>query len=204
MTEDTTDRASNPRRMVAWAGLIAGVGFVFGATDQYLGSLKPTVALGPWTVSVSQMSALWLLLPFVFGRREVRPGRAAAAGLLVTIFGLAGYLGMMLGPAEGLPADRVVPAAWAWIASNVVVIAGGLVTGPLFGWLGQRWRARRSWASAALVAGAFMLEPLARGASGRLLAPLWIWGLESVLGLGLAAAFLVARRRPARAVEPTG
>jgi hypothetical protein len=177
--------------------LAAIVGLIFGAADQYLGSLKPMVALGPWTVSVSQMSALWLLLPFLFGSKESSARRAMRAGLIATVFGLVGYLAIMLSPAEGLSASRMPSAAIAWIVSNALVIAGGLVAGPLFGWLGYRWRAYRSWASVAMVAGAFLFEPLARRLSGHLLGPLWIWGLEMVVGAGLIAAFfgLAHRRR---------
>jgi len=180
--------------------LAAAVGFVFGAGDQYLGSLKPMVALGPWTVSVSQMSAPWLLLPFLFGRTQERPRRAALIGLIASVSGLAGYLAMMLGPAEGLEASRIPHAAIAWIVSNVVVIAGGLVTGPAFGVLGQRWRVQRSWLGPALVAGAFVLEPLARRLRGQLLGPAWVWGFEAAAGLLLLAAFAATRaRRPASA-----
>jgi hypothetical protein len=170
----------------------AAVGLAFGAGDQYLGSLKPMVALGPWTVSVSQMSALWLLLPFFFGWTQERPRRAMLAGLVVTLFGLIGYLGMMLGPAEGLETNRILPAAVAWIASNLVVIGGGMVTGPAFGLLGQRWRVERSWGAAAIIAGAFLLEPLARHLKGRLFGPSWVWGIEMALGVCLLATFAVA------------
>jgi len=41
------------------------------------------------------------------------------------------------------------------------------VTGPLYGFLGQRWRTRRAWISAALVAGALCLEPFVLTAAGR-------------------------------------
>jgi hypothetical protein len=51
---------------------------------------------------------------------------------------------------------------------NPLYILSGLVMGPLFGLLGQRWCLRRSWVSAALVAGALCLEPLARWAAGQL------------------------------------
>ena len=69
---------------------------------------------------------------------------------------------------------------------------GGLVTGPLFGFLGQRWRTTRSWLSAALVAGVLCLEPLARFAVGRLDPPRDVWMIEVVIGAALAAYFLIA------------
>jgi hypothetical protein len=59
------------RRCVIFV-VAAVIGFAFGSGDQYLGSLSLPAALGPWTVSVSQMSALWLLLPFAFGCTQDR------------------------------------------------------------------------------------------------------------------------------------
>jgi hypothetical protein len=41
-------------------------------------------------------------------------------------------------------------------------IAGGLVTGPLYGWLGHRFRAHRSWKAGLLAALPVMLEPPGR------------------------------------------
>ena len=50
-------------------------------------------------------------------------------------------------------------------------VVAGLVTGPLYGLLGQRWHVRRSWISAVLVTGALLLEPVAREAVGQLSPP---------------------------------
>ena len=61
--------------------LIAAVaGLLFGGADQYLGSL---IELGPWTYSVSAMSAPWLVLPFGAGSTQRRAGRAALLGIVV-------------------------------------------------------------------------------------------------------------------------
>jgi hypothetical protein len=167
-------------------------GLAFGAADQYLGSLRSMLALGPWAVSVSQMSAPWLLLPFAFGCTQNRARRAMLLGLVATVAALVGYLAMTVSPVENVALRAVPSGAWAWIRTNLPVIVGGLVTGPVFGLLGQRWRVERWWPSAALVAGAFVLEPLARQVDGRLLGPAWIWPVEMALGLALAAAFLMA------------
>jgi hypothetical protein len=178
------------------------VGLVFGAGDQYLGSLKSMVALGPWTVSVSQMSALWLLLPFAFGCTQDRPRRAMLVGLVATVAGLVGYFAMTVSPVEGVALSDAPRAAAALLRSNLVNIFGGLVTGPAFGLLGQRWRLGRSWASAALLAGAFLLEPVVRLMAGRLLGPSWVWTAEVTVGAGLLVCFLVAgtaRRRSGHA-----
>jgi hypothetical protein len=56
----------------------------------------------------------------------------------------------------------------------------------------QRWRSDRSWLSAALVAGALCLEPLARWLTGRLLPPVSVWAVEIAAGVVLALCFVVA------------
>ena len=87
------------------------VGFAFGGADQYLGSL---ITLGPWTVSVSQMSAPWLILPFAFGYTQRRPGRAALVALVATASALTGYFALTLSPMEGVGSElRSRPASRA-------------------------------------------------------------------------------------------
>jgi hypothetical protein len=82
---------------------------------------------------------------------------------------------------------------------NPAFIIGGLIAGPLFGLLGQRWRIRRSWVSAALVAGALCLEPLALLATGHLAnRAAIVWRVEVLVGTVVAALFtfaILARRR---------
>ena len=64
------------------------VGLVFGGGDQYLGAIN---ANGLWTVSLSLLSAPWLVLPFAFGCSQLRTSRAAAIGLVATMSALLGY-----------------------------------------------------------------------------------------------------------------
>ena len=157
------------------------------------------VALGPWTVSVSQMSALWLLLPFVFGCTQDRPRRAMLVGLVATGSALVGYFAMTLSPVEGVALHRIPGVAVALVAGNVVWIVGGAVTGPLFGLLGQRWRARRWWVTAAVVGGALLFEPLARYLRHELIGPSWVWAAEATMGACLVAGLMfvgTARPRP--------
>ena len=45
--------------------LAALLGLAFGAADQQLGTL--TAELGPWTSTAAQVSAPWLVLPFLIG-----------------------------------------------------------------------------------------------------------------------------------------
>jgi hypothetical protein len=166
------------------------VGLVFGAADQYLGSRSAT--LGPWVVAVSLASAPWLILPFAFGCTQVRARRAMVLGLVVTMAGLAGYCTLMWSPLEGVALSQSLPELPTLLRSQWLNFCGGLVTGPLFGLLGQRWRTGRSWLSAALVVGALCLEPLARWLTGRLLPPASVWVVEVAAGTVLALFFVVA------------
>ena len=176
------------RRVPFLAAIVFG--FTFGAADQYLGNCELT--LGSWAWEVSAMSAPWLLLPFVFGWTQTRPRRAMLLGLVATMAALAGYFAMMWSPVEGVSMNQFLAGWPALVSSQQMNISGGLVTGPLFGLLGQRWRVNRSWASAVLVAGAFCLEPPARWVSGRLFQSVLVWEAEVAIGIGLAVLFLVA------------
>ena len=173
------------------------VGLAFGAADQQLGTL--TAELGPWTSTAAQVSAPWLILPFLFGTSQQHARRAAVVGLVVTASALVGYFAMIYSPVEIHPwsLDRFTSGFVAVTTSgyNPMYILGGLVTGPLFGVLGQRWRVRRSWVSATVVAGALCLEPLARWASGQLMAPGVVWTVEVAAGVIVAALFAYALTR---------
>jgi hypothetical protein len=174
------------------------VGAVFGGADQYLGTLTPFVALGSWTIAVSGMSAPWLVLPFAFGWSQVRPGRAMLLGLVATQAALVGYFVLTLSPLEGVPISDFPAGLRALLLNgglhggNVAWVVAGMVTGPLYGLLGPRWRVRRSWISAALVTGALCLEPLARQAVGQLPPPGVVWDAEAGLGVAAAAFFVIA------------
>jgi hypothetical protein len=187
--------------VVLLVAVVFGLGF--GAGDQYLGSL---VTPGAWTETLSLLSAPWLVLPFAFGCSQLRAGRAAVAGLVVTMSALVGYFLMIMGPFEGGQWSLNFHEVRGLLFSNSLNIVGGLVTGPLYGFLGQYWRARRAWASAALVAGALCLEPFALTAAGRTFRgeSTIVWELEVLAGIAMAAYFLVAgiayRRRRSRLV----
>ena len=176
-------------------------GVVFGAGDQYLGSLNSP---GLWTVSLSLLSAPWLILPFAFGCSQLRARRAALLGLVVTLSALLGYFLMVMGPFEGGQSSFTFHEIRGLVLSNKLNIVGGLVTGPLYGLLGQHWRTRRAWLSAALVAGALCLEPLAETVAGnRYPGASIVWPAEILCGVAVAAYFLltgVAFRRGASRV----
>ena len=172
----------------------------FGAADQYLGSLPGAhlwAARVPWVTDVSLLSAPWLLLPFLAGATQREARRAALLGLACTMSALAGYALMTLSPLEN--AELTLGSVEGFARSSDRVIVGGLVTGPLFGWLGYRWQAERTWLGALLVAGAFCLEPLARvvAGHGQAIGSRAVWELEVAVGLAFAAYVAIATRRRA-------
>ncbi|MGC9962465.1 MAG: DUF6518 family protein [Acidimicrobiales bacterium] len=195
--------ATRPRLMLLVA-VVFGLGF--GAGDQYLGSLNTE---GLWTISLSLLSAPWLVLPFAFGCSQLRSNRAAIVGLVVTMSALAGYFLMIMGPFEGGRSNFSGTEIRGLLVSNTLNIVGGLVAGPLYGLLGNRWRTRRAWTSAALVAGALCLEPLAELAAGRHYpGASSVYPVEVAAGIAIATYFLVtglAYRRHGRSGlrEPT-
>lgn len=173
--------------------LIVLAGGIYGAADQYLGS---RIQLGEWTVAVSQMSAPWLALAFLAGTWPNHRTHAVAIGAATTFAAVAGYMLMTLSPVEG-----VAPSAIHWLAeirSQLHVIVPASLTGPLFGWLGWRWRRESSLVPALLVAALFALEPLARALAGQQVASRSLaWPVEVVTGAALAATATAFRRAAA-------
>jgi len=158
-----------------------------GAFDQYLGSGH--VAGITWATDVSLLSAPWILLAFVAGATQRDPRRAALLGLACTYAALLGYGVMTLSPAEG--AHVTLSSVRGFLYSERAVIIGGLVTGPLFGWIGQQWRSGKMLAGALLVAAALCLEPLARRLSIDPIRYARLTVAEVAAGLLLAAALVV-------------
>jgi hypothetical protein len=166
---------------------------VFGAGDQYLGSLTGSghVWAAGWSSDVSLLSAPWLVLPFVAGATQRDPRRAALLGLTCTYAALLGYGLMTLSPVEH--AHLTVATVRGFFISERTVLVGGIVTGPLFGWFGQQWRTRRAIAGALVTAAALCLEPLARRVTIDQIQHRDVWLAEVAAGLALAAAVLVSR-----------
>jgi uncharacterized membrane protein (UPF0136 family) len=181
----------HPLRVTIAIALV--VSFVFGAGDQYLGSLSAH----PWAADVSLLSAPWLVLPFVAGWTQQDPKRAAWLGLGCTFAGLAGYCLMTLSPIEN--AHLSLAGVIGFVRSDPPVFIGGLVTGPLFGWLGYRWRTDRAWWAAAAVVGALCLEPLARLPVGRAIRFPSVWVAEVAAGVALAVYFTLRHHSASRA-----
>jgi hypothetical protein len=174
---------------MAWVLAILA-GLIFGAADQYLGSLEVAGNLGFWTISVSLLSAPWLVFPFVVGCTQKSVPKAAAMGLIATMSAFSGYFLMIVGPFEGGHWNLTVVEVRGLLLSNRLNIVGGVVLGPLYGFLGQRWRTRRAWLSAALVAGSLALEPLAQTVAGHSYPyETAVWTGEVLVGVLLAGAF---------------
>jgi uncharacterized protein DUF6518 len=178
---------------------IALAALVFGGTDQYLGSLT-NHGWGTWAIAVSLMSAPWLLLPFVAGMCTPRqPGalRGAGIGLLATYLALLGYFVMTNSPVEG--ASLAHFDLTLFIAGQAHLLLGGLLTGPLFGYLGYRWRVDRTWWCALAVALAAIGEPLARLATNQLDPSSVVWTIEVVVGVAMICYVFAATRRTSTA-----
>ena len=166
---------------------------LFGAGDQYLGSLS----WHPWAADISQLSAPWLVLAFLAGCTQRDPRRAALLGLACTATALLGYGLMTLSPVEN--AHLTLQTATAFVRSNIPTIVGGLFTGPLFGWFGQRWRTDRAWIGALVAAAAVCLEPFARIAAGNAIRFLAVSLAEVATGVAMAVYVVVrSGRTPSR------
>ncbi len=143
--------------VTAFALLVAAL---FGAADQYLGSFS----MHPWMADVSLLSAPWLVLAFLAGCTQPEPRRAALLGIGCTYAALIGYGLMTLSPVEN--AHLSAATIGAFVRSEGGVFIGGVVSGPLFAWFGQRWRVHRAWHGAVVTAAALCCEPLVRIPTG--------------------------------------
>jgi MFS family permease len=150
-------------------------------------------------------------VPFIVGCTQRSAKRAVVLGLLVTVAALAGYFYASNSFLEGVPFADAWPRTVAMVTSgyNVMWIVGGAITGPLYAYLGHRWRVARSWVGAALVTVALCFEPLARGAVGAAIAggltgSRSVWTAEALIGIAVGCAFLIAagRARAASRAQP--
>jgi hypothetical protein len=175
----------------------------YGAGTQFLGARVPG-----WGPDVAMLSAPWLLIAFLAGSTQKTPRRAALLGLGATAAALTGYWLMTDSPVEG--AQYTLANAHGFLVSNTFTVVGGLVSGPLFGWFGHRWRTRGALLGALVTAAALCLEPLARRVPfgdvrafghGYVVAnPIGshaVIVVEFAVGLLLGAAILVRHRREA-------
>jgi hypothetical protein len=165
--------------MVVAVALI--VAALFGAGDQYLGSFS----MHPWMADVSLLSAPWLALAFLAGCTQREPKRAALLGIGCTFSALIGYGLMTLSPVENAHLGAVAVAGF--VRSSEHVFIGALLTGPLFGWFGYRWRVHRAWLGALATAAALCFEPLARTLAGDAIRSGTVLMTEVAVGIAMAA-----------------
>lgn len=173
--------------------LAAVTGLLFGGGVEHLGSL----AFGPWGWTASQLSAPWLLLPFVLGMAGKDAGRAAALGLIGTLCAVAGYV-LMLSYGFGSLHALELPVIVHEAGTQLRWFVAGTVSGPVYGVLGQRWRRFRWWPSAVLAAGSLALEPVALVLVGRTFGPSGVYVAEAMAGVVLGACFVRFARRGER------
>jgi hypothetical protein len=184
------------KRRLSVCALAAVGGLAFGAGDQYLGSIHVSAHFAAAS-TVSGMSAPWLLLPFVAGVTCHAARRSALAGLVSSVFAVAGYTAMIISPVEGA---HPVGALLATPRSQLVWFLAAMVSGPVYGVLGYRWRAFRSRLAAVLATGPLLLEPIAgflkfgRWSSGDLAG--YELELAAALFLGCYVVVASARYRP--------
>jgi uncharacterized membrane protein (UPF0136 family) len=158
---------------------------IFGAADQYVGSLSAH----PWGADVSGLSAPWLVLPFVVGALQPNPRRAASLGLACTLAALTGYCLMTLSPVENAHLSLAGVVGFLRGGNDRWFIAG-TVTGPLLAWLGYRWRSQRVlWIGLGLAV-MVALEPLARVGYGNAIRSMPVWAGEIVAAAVMAVCFV--------------
>jgi Family of unknown function (DUF6518) len=155
-----------------------------------------------WQQTFGNLSAPWMLVPFLAGTACERASSATLVGLGATF---AAFLGFYT--AEAVVLDL---GAHPWytdlqlaLGSGHVYWKLGVLSGPLFGLLGWVWASRR-WLIAPLVLGlAFVTEPLIIWSLGHAqiwgdgLKDVWIYAGEVILGVA-AAGFLIANRGDAQ------
>jgi hypothetical protein len=163
-------RRVQPRRAGAASVILAlTAAFGYGAIDQYLGALKSS-----FLADVSMMSAPWLLVPFLAGAGQAGQRRAALVGLAATWLSVLGYVLMIISPMEGThlgPRPAGMIGSWNQLSPHLFLttltsqwlwFAGGVIAGPLYGWLGYRWRSLGSRTTTLLAVLPVVFEPAAR------------------------------------------
>src|SRR5438477_9519288 len=153
--------------------------------------------------ALGNMSAHWVLVPFVAGARVRSLWRGALLGVAVTLLALVGFY-----VAESAILN-LGPHPW-WVDLRLTVRwniydSWGIITGLLYGALGALWTVRRPAIAVTAVGLAFIAEPLisfvlSRGDiwDAELLRYTWLWGAEVIAGaaaVGYALTHLQARTR---------
>ena len=155
--------------------------------------------------ALGNVSAPWVVVPFLAGMRADRIWRGAVLGIATTLASLIGFY-----VAEAAILD-LGPHPWyidlkLTVGTVNIYEKWGLVSGSLYGALGALWASRRLIVAPIALGLAFVAEPLivllvvraGLWGGGGLLDHSWMWMAEVLLGAG-AIALVVARARTRRA-----
>ncbi len=170
-----------------WLVFASLAGLLFGAGDQALGSLTPIT--WTWNYQAAEVSAAWLVLPFVVGMYQLTTRRALIAGAVCALTAVAAYCAMILSPMEGVHLSSPIVQFVDTVHSQLPWWLGAAIVAPLYGVLGRRWRAERSLVSCIVLVGTICLEPVVRMLAGRTLPDKNVWMIEVFCGALLAFAF---------------
>jgi hypothetical protein len=149
--------------------------------------------------ALGNMSAPWVLVPFVAGMRARGLWRGALLGLAVTLLALLGFY-----VAEAAVLDLGSHPWWVDLQLTVkwnLYDSWGIVSGLLYGSLGALWSARRSLVAGVAVGVVFLGEPvvaflLAHAGiwDAELLHYTWLWVAEVIAGTAAVACALTLRQ----------
>jgi hypothetical protein len=149
--------------------------------------------------ALGNMSAPWVLVPFVVGMRARSLWRGALLGLTVTLLALLGFY-----VAEAAVLDLGSHPWWVDLQLTMkwnLYDSWGIVSGLLYGSLGALWSARRSLVAGVAVGVAFLGEPvvaflLAHAGiwDAELLHYTWLWVAEVIAGMAAVACVLTLRQ----------
>jgi DNA-binding beta-propeller fold protein YncE len=128
---------------------------VFGAVEQRAGAGHPA-----FVAALGGMSAPWLVLPFLVGASRASRRSALALGFAVALVAVAGFLAASTGLVQTFTRG---PSAVLWaMLGQLPWLLGAMVSGPVYGLLGYRWRVTRSWWLALAATAPVMFEPALR------------------------------------------
>jgi len=172
----------------------------FGAVEQWAGT-----GHSAFVTALGGMAAPWLVLPFLVGASRASRGGARVHGFAVALVAVIGFLTANAGPVQALTSG---PSAVLWaMLDQLPWLFGAVVSGPVYGLLGYRWRVTRSWPVALAVSAPVMLEPALRwwlSSRGMLIwapyAPV-AWA-EALAGLVLTAAAITIGLRGGMCERP--
>ena len=167
--------------LVLWAA----AAFMFGAADQYLGSFSAHPLWG----DVSGLSAPWLALPFIVGAFQRSGRRAVVVGIACTFLALCGYMLMTFSPMENAHLTGRGLAEFLR-GGNFQWFVAGTLTGPIFAWLGYKWRLQRALVAGLVIASMICLEPVVRHLYGNAIRHALVAETESAMGIAVAAVML--------------